>query len=675
MGKILTTCPYCGCGCGFYLDVVDGRVCGVTPSYSHPISRGRLCIKGFNSYEFVHSDKRLRTPLIKKNGRFVKTTWENALGIVAKKLNEIKKRFGPDSIAFFSSAKCTNEENYLLQKFARAVIGTNNIDHCARLCHSSTIAGLAAAFGSGAMTNSIEEIRDAEVILLTGSNTSEQHPLIGTRIIEAVKCGAKLIIVDPREIFLSNVAYKTVQQRPGTDVAWINCLINVIIKEGLYDRDFVKKRCENFDVLKKTVEKYKPEVVEKITGIKKEDLIDIARIYGKADKATIIYSMGITQHTTGTDNVLSLANLAMLTGNVGKESTGVNPLRGQNNVQGACDVGALCDVYPGYQKVTDSKAKSKFEKAWKTKLSDRIGLSVVEIVDAAFNGKLKALYIMGENPVLSDPDINYVEKALRKIDFLVVQDIFMSETAELADVVLPGCSFAEKDGTYTNTERRIQLIRQAIKPIGDSKEDWKIICELSVRLGYKMGYRDTAEIMNEIASLTPIYAGVSYERLQDFGLQWPVRDKKHNGIRFLHEGSFTRGLGLFHPVEFKEPNEMTNSEYPFILTTGRVLEQWHTRTLTGKSVTLNREEPNCYVEINPDDAKSLGIRNGSKVRITSRRGSIITIAKIKPSIKAGVIFIPFHYKEAAANRLTNPALDPVAKIPEYKVCAVRVEKI
>lgn len=675
MPKTLTTCIYCGCGCNLYLDVEKGKVIGVTPSCGHPISKGRLCIKGFNIHEFIHSDKRLKKPLIKKNGKFIETTWDNALSIVAKNLKKIKEKYGPDSIACLSSAKCTNEENYIMQKFARAVIGTNNIDHCARLCHSSTVAGLTMAFGSGAMTNSIDEIEDANVILLTGSNTSEQHPLIATRIIGAVKKGAKLIIIDPRKLFLSNIAYLSLQQRPGTDVAWINGLMHVIIKEGLEDKEFIKERTEDFEKLKKVVEKYTPEKVSEITGIEKEKIIEVARLYGKADKASIIFSMGITQHTTGTDNVLSLANLAMLTGNVGKESTGINPLRGQNNVQGACDVGALYNVYPGYQKVAEESAREKFGRAWKVKLPSKQGLSVVEIINSAWKGEIKALYLMGENPVLSDPDSNHVIEALKRVKFLIVQDIFMSETAELANVVLPSCSFAEKDGTFTSTERRVQLVRKAISPIGQSRTDWQIICDVASRLGYKMKYKNSADIMDELAKLTPIYAGISHKRLEDEGLQWPVKDEKSKGTKFLHKDRFTMGRGRFHAIEFKEPNELPNEEYPYVLTTGRLLEQWHTGTMTRKSPSLEREEPLGFVEINPEDAKSLGIKNGWKIKVSSRRGSIELIAKISENIKQGVVFIPFHYKEAAANKLTNPALDPIAKIPEYKVCAVRIDKI
>jgi len=674
MPKIFTTCLYCGCGCGLYLDVRNDKIVGITPSKEHPVSKGRLCLKGFNLHEFIHSDKRLTKPLVKVKDKFKATTWEKALSLIAEKLLKIKKKHGPDSIACFSSAKCTNEENFLMQKFTRAVIGTNNIDHCARLCHSSTVAGLVMAFGSGAMTNSIDEIEDAGVILLTGSNPSEQHPLIATRIIDAVNKGAKLIIIDPRKLFLSNIAFINAQQRPGTDVAWVNGLMNVILEEKLEDGLFIEQRTEDFDKLKKIVKKYTPKKVEQITGIKADTIKKIARTYANAEKASILFAMGITQHTTGTDNVLSLANLAMLTGNVGKESTGVNPLRGQNNVQGACDLGALCNVFPGYQKTDDALVKAKFGKAWNTLMPSTPGLSIVETINAAYDKKIKALYVMGENPMLSDPDANHVKAALEKLDFLVVQDIFLSETAELADVILPACSFAEKNGTYTNTERRVQLVQKAVEPIGDCKADWQIICELATNMGYDMHYNNASEIMDEIARLTPIYAGINYRRLKGFGMQWPVPFNTHPGTKFLHKGKFARGLGQFHAVEFKEPNELTNKEYPFILTTGRLLEQWHTRTITARSPTLDREEPFGFVEINPNDAEKLEIRDGTRIKVSSRRGTIEPIARITEGVNEGVVFIPFHYNEAAANKLTNPALDPIAKIPEYKVCAVKIEK-
>jgi formate dehydrogenase alpha subunit len=674
MPKVLTTCLYCGCGCNLYLDVEEGRVVGVTPSASHPVSKGMLCIKGFNLHEFIHDERRLTQPLIKKGGKFKEAGWEKALNLTAKRLGDIKDKYGPDSIACLASAKCTNEENYLMQKFARAVVGTNNIDHCARLCHSSTVAGLAAAFGSGAMTNSIDEIEDAQVILLTGSNTSEQHPLIASRIIAAVEKGAKLLIVDPRRIPLSNIASMHMQQRPGTDVAWINCLMNVIIKKNLHDVDFIESRTENFEELEEAVKPYTPKKAEEITGIMASHLKEAAVLYAES-RSSIIYSMGITQHTTGTDNVLSLANLAMLTGNVGRVSTGVNPLRGHQNVQGACDMGALYNVYPGYQKAADPDVRKKFGKAWGVSLPQRQGLTVIEMMDAAGRGEVKALYVMGENPALSDPDSCRVEEALGEVEFLVVQDIFLTETGEKADVVLPAASFAEKEGTFTSTERRVQLVRKAIEPVGHSKPDWLIIQELSEKMGYIMSYGNPSEIMDEIASLTPIYGGIIHVRLSEWGLCWPCPTIEHSGTRFLHEGRFTRGFGRFHVVEYKPPDELTDEEYPFTLTTGRILEHFHTGTLTRKSQTLEREEPVGYVELNPDDARKLGVQDGSPVNVSSRRGCITPIVRITDAVKEGVVFIPFHYREAAANKLTNPALDPVAKIPEYKVCAVKVEAV
>ncbi len=674
MLKVLTICPYCGCGCGLYLEAEGDNVIGSYPSLEHPVSRGSLCVKGWNSYEFINRPDRLKTPLIKENNRFRKAPWNEALDLVARKLKAIQEQHGNDSLAFLSSAKCTNEENFLMMKLARAVFKTNNIDHCARLCHASTVVGLAATFGSGAMTNSINEVEDAEVILVTGSDTTEQHPLIGSRILNVVEKGAKLIVVDPRKIQLTKHATYHLVQRCGTDVAWINGMMNCIIKEGLEDTDFIKGRTENYEELKEVVKDYSPEYVEEITGIPADKLIGAARLYAKAKRSTIIYSMGITQHTTGVDNVKSLANLAMLTGNIGKEGTGVNPLRGQNNVQGACDMGALPDVYSGYQKVTDGSVRKKFKDLWEVEgLPSEVGLTVTEIIERAEKGEVKGLYIMGENPVISDPDVNQVRKALSNLEFLLVQDIFLSDTAELADVVLPGASFAEKNGTYTNTERRVQRIRKIIEPIGNSKPDWEIICEIAKRCGYGMDYSSVAEIMDEVSSLTPIYGGISYNRLSPWGLQWPCPDKKHPGTPFLHKGKFTKGLGTFMPRPYLAPDELPDEKYPFTLTTGRTYFHWHTGTMTRRTSTLHRELPEAYIEMNPRDAEEMGIRNGEKLRVSSRRGEIQIKAKLTDKVDRGVVFIPFHFREAAANVLTNPAVDPIAKIPEYKVCAVRIE--
>jgi len=510
------------------------------------------------------------------------------------------------------------------------------------------VAGLAQAFGSGAMTNSIKEIADASAIYLTGSNTTENHPIIALEIKNAVtKNGAKLIVADPREIELTKYATLWLRQRPGTDVALFN---------------------------KKTVLKYTPDIVEKITGVPAEDIRKAARIYATAPTVSLIYSMGITQHTTGTDNVLSTANIAMLTGNVGKESAGVNPLRGQSNVQGACDLGALPNVYSGYQKVTDPQIQEKFSKVWGVNLSDKVGLTVVEILDAAYEGKIKGIFIMAENPAMSEPDLNHAREALKRTEFLVVSDIFMTETAEFADVILPGVTIAEKDGTLTNTERRVQRVKKAIEPIGEAKQEWRIISELAQKMSYNMNYNSPAEIMEEIAKLTPIYGGISYERLEKDGLQWPCIDVDHTGTKYLHKGKFSRGKGKFSAVEFKEAAELPDKEYPLLFTTGRVLYHFHTGTITRRSKGLDEICPEAFVEINPRDAKELKIENEDIIEVTSRRGTIKAKAQITEKSGKGVVFMSFHFHEAAANLLTNAALDPVAKIPEYKVCAVKIKK-
>ncbi len=537
------------------------------------------------------------------------------------------------------------------------------------------MAGLAASFGSGAMTNSIPEIEDAKTIFIIGSNTTSSHPLVAERVYKAKEKGAKVIVVDPRKIQISLIADVYIPLPPGYDNAFINAVMHVIVKEGWHDKGFIDERTEGFEEFSKNLEKYTPEYVENLTGIPKDDIIKVAEIYAKNKPSTILYCMGITQHVTGTDNVKNLANLAMLTGNVGKPSTGVNPLRGQNNVQGACDVGGLPNVLPGYVRV-DSDGRKNCEEVWGVKLPEKPGLTVVEIMNAILDGKVKALYIMGENPLLSDPDLHHVEEALKKLDFLVVQDIFMTETANYAHIVLPGAAFSEKDGTFTNTDRRVQRVRKAVYPPGDAMEDWRIICEIARRMGAKgFDFQDPREVFDELASVSPIYAGIDYDRIEKEGIQWPCRTKDDPGTPYLHKDGFARGKGLFIPIEFKEPDEMPDNEYPFTLTTGRVPFQFHTGTMTRRTKILEHEAPEPFVEINPKDAEKLGISNGEKVVVESRRGSIELKALVTEGIKEGVVFIPFHYREAAANYLTNPALDPVAKIPEYKVCAVKIKKL
>jgi len=524
------------------------------------------------------------------------------------------------------------------------------------------------------MTNPIADILKSEAILVTGSNTTENHPIFANYVKEAVfKKGVKLIVIDPRKIALTEYATLWLRPKLGTDIAWINGLIHVLLKEKLHDLEFVKERTEGFEELKSAVEQYTPEYVAEITGIPAADLVAAARLYGQAKPASILYTMGITQHITGTDTVKSLANLSMLCGNVGVSGGGVNPLRGQNNVQGACDMGALPDVFPAYQKVSEAVLREKFAESWGAALPDQPGLTLIEMMHAAFDGKIKGMYIMGENPLVTDPDLSHVEAALKNLEFLVVQDIFLTETAKLAHVVLPSACFAEKEGTFTNSERLVQRVRKAVSAPGSAKPDSEIIMALAKRLGYPMEYRGPEAIMEEISRLAPSYGGITYARLEEAGLQWPCPTPDHPGTAFLHKDRFTRGRGLFHAIDYAAPAEPTDAEYPLILTTGRVLYHYHSGTMTRMGRGIMERCPESLVEINPFDAEKLGIADGTFVAVTSRRGSVRARAQLTDRSPEGAVFMNFHFPEAAVNLLTNPALDPVAKIPEYKLCAVKVE--
>jgi len=526
------------------------------------------------------------------------------------------------------------------------------------------------------MTNTIGDIETADVILVTGSNTTENHPVLSSYIKRAVTFkGAKLIVVDPRFIRIAQFAHYWMRQKLGTDVAWINGMMNVIINEALYDRDFVETRTEGFEALRKTVAAYTPDYVAEITGIPPSQLKEAARIYAQANAASICYCMGITQHTSGTDNVKSLANLAMLCGHMGMEGGGVNPLRGQNNVQGACDMGGLPNVYSGYQPVTDLSIAKKMEDAWGvSEIPTQPGLTVTKMIPKAHEGELKGLYIIGENPLVSDPDLNHAEKCLSNLDFLVVQDIFMTDTAQLADVVLPSKCFAEKDGTFTNSERRVQRVRKAVEPPGQARDDWWITSEIASRMGLSMSYGASQEIMEELASVTPSYAGIDYDRIEHVGIHWPCPSKEHPGTPILHKEQFTRGKGLFHAIDYQAPAENVDATYPMFLTTGRVLYHYHTGTMTMKSAGLNERAPACFVEISAEDARSYDLEDGAVVKVESRRGNIQAAIKISEKAVSGTVFIPFHFAQAAANKLTLAALDPVSGIPEFKVCAVRISK-
>ena len=713
--KITTTCAYCGVGCQFDLNVIDDRIIGVTSNPEAPVNGMSLCVKGRYGYDFIDHPDRVLRPRVREyllsgtearrqsadRGAWVEVAWDTALDLVADKLNAIRVTSGPDAIGFLSSAKCSNEENYLMQKLARQVIGTHNIDHCARLCHSSTVAGLSMSFGSGAMTNSMADIaHHAQAMLIIGSNTTEQHPVFGTMIRQAViQRNMKLVVADPRQIDITRFACLHLRQRPGTDVALINGLMHLILKQGWEDRKFIEKRCEGFEEFFESLKNYPPETVAEITTVPVEQLHDAARILAQHRPMAVLFAMGITQHTTGVLNVLSLANLQMLLGNIGIPGGGVNPLRGQNNVQGACDMGALVNVFPGYQPLTSSEALAKFDSAWALEpavsssagsphlgLSNQPGLTVVEMMEAAGAGRVRGFYILGENPAVTDPDSNHVKKCLANAEFVVLHEIFPSETSQYADVLLPGTSFAERTGTFTNTERRVQLFRQAISPRGETRPEAEVLSDLATRLLTRQGrrplgpfagwdYENAASILEEASQLTPSYAGVSYNRLKrGEALQWPVLDGNHPGTPILHAGRFTRGKGKFHAVDHLPPKEWPDEEYPFLMTTGRVLYHWHAGEMTRRGQGLSAIAPEPFVEISPEDAIPLGIRDGQTIHLQSRRGEMRARAALTPRVSPGLLFANFHFpSEGNVNNVTIAALDPIAKIPEYKVCAVRVE--
>ena len=670
-----TICPYCGVGCGLNLVVRDRRLVGVEPWKRHPVNEGKLCPKGLACNQFVHSADRLTTPLIKKSGKFAEVTWEEALGLVAAKLKATHETYGPNSVAFQVSCRVSNEEAYLMSKLARVGFKTNSIDNCARVCHGPSVTGLALSFGSGAATNPLADCMNADCIFVIGSNAMEAHPLAGRRLIMAKERGATVIVADPRYTMTAKQADIYVRFYPSAIIPLVNSMMYHIIKEGKEDKEFIETRTKGFQELKTTVTKYAD--VEDITGVPTEAVKEVALLYAEANNAAIVYCLGVTESRTGTDNVRSLGNLALLTGNVGRPGVGVNPLRGQNNVQGACDMGAYPNVYSGYQAVDVEENRCKMEKAWGVEgLPSTPGLTLTEHIDAA-GGKIKSMFILGENPMLSFPDITHVRASLQRLDFLVVQDIFLTETAELADVVLPAACWAEKDGTFTNAERRVQRIRKAVDPPGEARADWEIITALARELSVPgFDFSDVEDVFNDMARITPQYGGITYARLEKpEGLVWPCPTEGHPGTPILHVGAFSSpdGLGTFFPIDYVPPAELPDEEYPFVLMTGRILFHYLTGTMTRRSPTLNAEVPAGYVEINPDDAAALGIQKGDSVRVKSRRGEVETVAFVTKDIPKGVVSMPFHFKECPANRLTNTARDPLSKMPELKFCAVAVE--
>ncbi|MFI3176294.1 MAG: formate dehydrogenase subunit alpha [Eubacteriales bacterium] len=671
--KTKTTCTYCGVGCQLNLIEKWGKIIGTEPVRGTS-NEGMCCVKGKFAYNFIQHDDRLKTPMIRKDGVLVPTTWDEALDVIEEKLKSTKAEFGPDSIQGFSSAKVTNEENYLFQKFFRAGIGTNNIDHCARLCHASTVSGLYNSLGSGAMTNPMADVKNAEVIFVTGSNTTETHPVMGAYIRQAKKNGAKLIVADPKRIPLCDIADIYLQIKPGTSVALANTMLHIIFQEGLEDSAYIAEHTEGIEELRKIVEQYTPEYGAAICGLNVEDVIEAARLYAKSRHSYIAYAMGITQHTNGTNNVLSMSNLALATGNIGRPGTGINPLRGQSNVQGACDMGALPGDYPAYQKVGNQEVREKFEKLWGVPLSSRVGYAVTETCDAILEGNVKVLYVMGENPVVSDPDTTHVIKALEK-SFLIVQDIFLTETAEYADVLLPATSFAEKDGTFTNTERRVQRVRKAIEPIGESRNDWEILVELMKRFNMQVDYQSPCDIFEEIRLASPTYAGMNYEKINEDGMCWPCRTEDSMGTPILHVNGPLKGKGTFFAFDWEPSPDLLDPEYPMVLMTGRVLEHFHTRTMTGRTQRIHEMHPTNYIELNREDAKEYEVESGDTIQITSKRASIEARVVVSDNVARHTAFMPFHYANGANMLTDGKALDKTAKIPGFKQVGVRLNKL
>ena len=676
--KVLTTCPFCGTGCQMFLVVKGNTVVNVEPA-DGPANHNRLCVKGRSgSFEFIHSRDRLTEPLIRDRctGEFKEVTWDEAIAYTARHLMEIKEKYGGGSLAGFACSRSTNEDVYMVQKMVRTCFGSNNTDNCARVCHSATVAGLAKTLGSGAMTNTIYDItHDVDCILLIGSNPEEAHPVVGMQIRQAVKRGARLIVVDPRDIGLAKQADIHIKLRPGTNVVLANGMMRVMIRERLIDRSYVEDHADGFKELEKLVEAYTPEKVGEICHIDPSLMVEAARMYAAAKKAPIIYCLGVTEHTSGTEGVMCISDLAVLTGKIGRSGCGVNPLRGQNNVQGACDMGAMSTDYPGYQKVDNDEVRRKFENAWGVSLNPAPGIRATDVFSAAIEGKIRGLYICGENPAVSDPDTNHILKALESLDFLVVQDLFMTKTARYADVILPAVSYAEKEGTFTNTERRVQRVRKAITLSGNMRPDTDIVIDLMNAMGYAQPYLTSAQIMDEIASLTPSYGGISHARLdKEKSLQWPCTDQTHPGTPIMHTGHPVRGRALLYPAKYKPSQELPDEEYPFILMTGRILYQYNSAAMTSRSSGLMELSGEGFIEIHESDAGRLGIENGELIRVSGRRGEITARAHVGRKVSEGETWMPFHFPDSPVNILTNGALDEFARIPEYKVCAVNLSK-
>lgn len=680
--RTTTICGYCGVGCAIDLETENGRVVSVEPSYTSDANSGNLCVKGRFGMDFIHHPDRLTTPLIRRGGKgapLEPASWDEAIAFTARRFNEVKAKYGPHALAGITSSRATNEDNYVFQKLIRCAFQTNNIDHCARLCHMASAVALKNAVGSSAPSASAPDVALATAFIVVGSNTTETHPVISSQVFRArYENGAKVVVVDPRRIEMVDHADVWLRPRNGTNVAVLNGLAHVILKSGLADTDFIARRTEGWDAYARHLETYTPEHVEALSGVPAERIVTAAKLYGEAERGMLLWGMGITQHLTGVDGALAMANLSLITGHVGKPGAGFIPLRGQSNVQGASDMQGQHNALPGYHSIKDPTDRAKFEKAWGVTLPDNQFRTIVQLEEGAVHGDIRAMYIMGENPMGSSPDIAEVERGLRNLEFLVAQDIFLSETAALADVVFPVASFAEKDGTFTNTERRVQLVSKAVEPPGEARPDWQIVCDVATAMGYPMSYPSAAAIMVEIASLVPSYAGMLHERLSGGGLQWPCLDTSHPGTRFLYAETFPTpsGRATFSCVAQTDAGEdVADDKYPLNLNTGRLLEHYHTGTMTRRARGLDHMRPEGEVEVHPEDARRYGLDHGCRARIITRRGAVDVKVTVTDKTPEGAIFYPFHFGEAPANRLTGSKFDQASHTPAYKRTAARLEPL
>ncbi len=690
--RVASVCPYCGVGCQITYHVKDDRIRYVTGRQG-PANENRLCVKGRFGFDYIAHRDRLTRPLIRRDGmpkvvddaidpanpltHFREASWDEALDLAAKGLRAIRDSHGPKALAGFGSAKGSNEEAYLVQKLIRTGFGSNNVDHCTRLCHASSVAALLENIGSGAVTAPFTAVKDAEVIIVIGANPTENHPVAATYFKQAAKQGKTLIVMDPRGQALKRHATHMLQFKPGTDVALLNALMHVIVAEGLYDRQYIQAHTENFDKLKQHLAAFPPEKMAAVCGIDAATLRTVARAFATAQRAIVFWGMGISQHVHGTDNARCLISLVLMCGHVGRRGTGLHPLRGQNNVQGASDAGLIPMVFPDYGRVDNDEIRRRFEELWETRLDPKPGLTVVEIVNAIHAGQIRGMYIMGENPAMSDPDAHHARAALARLEHLVVQDLFLTETATYADVVLPASAWPEKNGTVTNTNRQVQMGRSAVPLPGEARQDWWIIQELARRIGLDWNYGGPHEVYDEMARAMPSLNHITWERLlAEDSVTYPcdAPDRPGNEIVFAEGFPTPTGRGRFAPAEVLPPDELPDDDYPMVLTTGRQLEHWHTGAMTRRASTLDRLEPEAVASLHPRDLRTLGVAPGEPIRVTTRRGAIELKARADRAVALGMVFIPFCYVEAAANLLTNPQLDPYGKIPEYKFCAARVEK-